>query len=167
MSIEETISKIRKAGEQPRVMEHRDGPTPFPLLCRVVLRDRPGQVGIDSRVPEDIAWVWLHTQDMRLFEDTQYGQWGLVFLDSDAARRRTDEERARRPAEIDQGDVVIAEFLGDSDLLVGRADPEADDFGAILVALPLDHRQHWPVVGRSLSEFLERYVAAQGDKFWD
>lgn len=167
MSIDATIGRIREAGEEPGIRVHRDGPTPFPLRCRVISREPPGEPAADWRFPGDLAWLWLHTEEMRLFEDVRYGQWGLVFLDRETAERRTSEERARRPGDIQPGDIVVAEFLGDSDLLVVRTEPQAEDFGSVLVALPLDRRQYWPVVGPSLSAFLDRYVSAQGDKYWE
>lgn len=37
----------------------------------------------------------------------------------------------------------------------------------ILIALPLDGRSEWYAAGSELGEFLERYHAAGGDKFWE
>jgi hypothetical protein len=167
MSIKDTVARIKDAGEAPRSVAHGDGETAFSLRSRVVLRDKPSQPGADWRFPADLDWLWRHTEEVRLFEDIQYGQWGLVILNHEAAVHRTLQERARRPSDLLPGDVIVAEFLGDSDLLVVRADPETEDFGSVLVALPIDRRRHWPAVGESLSAFLDRYVSAQGAKYWE
>ena len=36
-----------------------------------------------------------------------------------------------------------------------------------LVALPMDPRADWYAVGSSAAEFLERYLASDGEKFWE
>jgi hypothetical protein len=58
-------------------------------------------------------------------------------------------------------------FLGDLDLVVIRSDPGQADFGHVLVALPIDPRSFWYEAASGLAEFLEKYAAAEGDKFWE
>jgi hypothetical protein len=100
-----------------------------------------------------------------LFEDVDYGQWGLVLLSPTASARRTAEQRARRPDAYRSDDVVIGEFLGDLELLV-MAPSEAGN-RRILVALSLDDRHDWYPAGSSLAQFLEKYLRSHGDKYWE
>jgi len=64
------------------------------------------------------------------------------------------------------GDVIIGEFLGDSDLLLIRCDSNSNDFGAVVVVLPLDDRPEWYLVAYSFIEFLWAYLSSGGEKFW-
>lgn len=116
-------------------------------------------------VPQDVAALWLECKSARLFEDTDYGQWGLVLLSPLASARRTAEERRSRPEDMREGDVVIGEFLGDQDLLVVA--PSQGTECRVLVALPLDPRAEWYAVATDLESFLERYFDAGGEKFWE
>ena len=100
-----------------------------------------------------------------MFEDVDYGQWGLALLSPTASARRTAEQRALRPADYRPDDVVAGEFLGDLELLV-MAPSEAGERG-ILIALPLDDRQEWYPAAPDLAQFLERYRDQQGAKFWE
>jgi hypothetical protein len=61
---------------------------------------------------------------------------------------------------------VIGKFLGDSDLLVIRADETQSDFGSVIVALPIDPRPDWYHVAKSLADFLEEFAQSGGQKFW-
>ena len=36
-----------------------------------------------------------------------------------------------------------------------------------MIALPIDRRTEWDTVGSALTDFLDRYVQASGDKFWE
>ena len=74
-------------------------------------------------------------------------------------------EHSHRLDDIRTDDVIIGEFLGDSDLLVFA--PSEVNSRKILVALPLDPRIDWDGVGGSIEEFLDMYQARGGDKFWE
>ena len=69
-------------------------------------------------LPSDAVELWLACRDARLFEDAEYGQWGLALFSPDGSSKRTALERRSRPSEIWTDDVVIGEFLGDQELLV-------------------------------------------------
>ncbi len=118
-----------------------------------------------STLPADVLVLWGECRSARLFEDLDYGQWGLVLLDPRASALRTAAERASRPSEFAPEDVVLGEFLGDQELLVVA--PSESGGRRILVALPLDGRTDWYGVGEDLGGFLDRYVEARGEKFWE
>ena len=116
--------------------------------------------------PPDLVEFWGISRTARLFEDKSYGQWGLEILNPDSALTATDSVRDRRFRDHVNGDVVIGRFLGDSDLLLIRCDPDCADFGCLLVATPLDPRHEWRKVADSFSKFLESFIQAGGDKYW-
>lgn len=150
--------------------EPRDGlgDSPFSLACTF---DEPAsEPEIESAWPgteisDELVQTWLASRQSRLFEDVDYGQWGLVLLSPTDAATRTVAERSRRPSAYQAGDIVIGEFLGDQELLV-FATREAD-CGRVLVALPLDDRPDWYQAAGSLTEFLDRYLAGFGAKYWE
>ncbi len=116
-------------------------------------------------LPADASQLWLAARSSRLFEDIDYGQWGLVLLDPQASRERTDTELSARPADFRRDDVVVGEFLGDQELLVLA--PSENATRRVLIALPLDPRDDWYGAAKELSEFLGRYFDASGSKFWE
>ncbi len=84
------------------------------------------------------------------------------------ALKRQDRERAflvGRDAYI-EGDMIVGEFLGDTDKLLVRCDPQCDDFGSVSVTLPIDRRPDWPHLWQSLSDFIEVFVERGGKKYW-
>ena len=100
-----------------------------------------------------------------LFEDVEYGQWGLVVLSPRESAERTMSEREARAGDFRDGDIVIAEFLGDQELLI-RSAPEEPESG-VLVALPLDPRADWYPVAQDLADFFDRYLESGGQKYWE
>ncbi len=114
----------------------------------------------------DISEFWKEARDARLFADQTYGQWGLEILDPQQAAYTTRQCQQRRSRDFVAGDLVVGKFLGDSDLLVIRNDATGDDFGTVLVALPVDPRAGWYCVGKSFAAFLDSFIKAGGDKYW-
>ncbi|MDO5651587.1 MAG: SMI1/KNR4 family protein, partial [Moraxella sp.] len=119
-------------------------------------------------VPNDYDELLMISNGLTLFVDEKYGQWGLRIYGCDevVSRNRLWKESYRR-ADLVYGDLIIGEFLGDSDLLIMRCDEDCDDFGSILISLPLDYRKDWYYPAASLSEFLKKYIEAEGEKFWE
>ena len=118
------------------------------------------------RIPSDLRDFWMLMRTALLFEDVEYGQWGLEIVDPSRALQLTEQYRTSRDRDADDGDLVVGRFLGDSDLLLIRCDPEADDYGAVLIASPLDQRRDWDRAGKSFATFLETYLRNAGKKFW-
>jgi hypothetical protein len=114
-----------------------------------------------DEIPTELVRFWRLADGARLFEDPDYGQWGLVLLSVAASRQRTQAEFEMRPDDMESGDVVVGEFLGDQELLVYSAHE------GVLVALPLDGRGDWYRTAPTLTDFLERYTASLGEKFWE
>lgn len=109
--------------------------------------------------------VWSTCRQARLFEDIDYGQWGLVLLDPASSAARSARERITRPDDFKEDDVVFAEFLGDQELLVFA--PSEPGPRRVMVTLPLDPRSDWLAAAPSMSEFFEAYLLSGGGKFWE
>jgi hypothetical protein len=118
-----------------------------------------------ARLPAELIEAWSVSRESRLFEDVDFGQWGLALLSPSASVDRTAEQRVQRPDAYRPDDVVIGEFLGDLDLLV-MAPSEAGN-RRIMIALPLDDRHDWYPAASSLAQFLEKYLESHGDKYWE
>lgn len=149
--------------------EPRDGlgDNPFKLGCLLSASatDEEIRSAWPDGPPRELAEAWSVSRESRLFEDVDYGQWGLVLLSPAESARRTAEQRELRPDDYRAEDVVIGEFLGDLELLVLAPSEAADQ--RVLVALPLDGRQDWYPAAPDLAQFLERYRDQRGAKFWE
>ena len=120
-------------------------------------------IDLAVNAPELIE-LWSCAGESWWNEDASFGQWGLHLLSPPAVRDRTIEERSRRPDDFRPTDLVIGEFLGDSDLLV--LDAAEVDSKRLRVCLPLDDRNDWFAVGPSLDQFLTNYLDRPDRKFW-
>jgi hypothetical protein len=149
--------------------EPKDGlvDNPFRLGCSLAAPATDEEIRSvwSEAVPEELLDAWSVSRESRLFEDVDYGQWGLVLLSPTASAERTAEQRRLRPAEYRPGDFVAGSFLGDLELLV-MASSEVGD-RKILIALPLDSRQDWYPAAPDFAHFLERYRDSQGSKYWE
>jgi len=117
--------------------------------------------------PDELRKFWEITSSAKLFEDRSYGQRGLNILAPLEAEAETQKRKEARPSEFTLGGLVIGRFLGDSDLLMIRCDADASDFGAVLIALPIDPRGDWYHPATGFEDFPKKYLEARGDKFWE
>jgi hypothetical protein len=167
MTIAELIITLQTDWGTPRNATHRGAQTPFPLVCNLQPAPETPATTRDARLPPALAEFWSQIADARLFEDLQYGQWGLELFSPPQARVQTSTRRSTRPRDYVEGDLVIGRFIGDSDLLIARCADKASDFGNIIVGLPIDPRANWYHVANAFTEFLCRYLRAEGDKYWE
>jgi hypothetical protein len=168
----ETMISVSEALNAFRAfIEPQDGlgdGNPFKLACSL---DGPASAAEvtaawpSADLPEELLQAWSVSRQSRLFEDVDYGQWGLKLLSPEVAAQRTAKEQSKRPEDYRSDDVVIGEFLGDLELLVYA--PSEANRGHVLIALPLDERADWYAAGIDLAEFLVRFRTAFGDKFWE
>ena len=150
-----------RAFEEPR---HGVGTNPFKLGCALAVPASHDEIEKTWRgdVPIDLRQLWLTSRSARLFEDVEYGQWGLGLLSPEQAAARTAEFYDTYSEDAVQGDIVIGEFLGDLELLILSGDGDG-----VLVVLPLDSRVDWYRAAPSLAEFLLKYRTALGNKYWE
>lgn len=162
------IDQLKREWARPREASHGESPCAFPLHCQF----DPGATNeeiaaLDVAVPRELQDFWRESKSAQLFKDGQYGQWGLRILSPNEAREATRQFQQERPNDALEADLVVGTFFGDSDLVIIRCDKTSDDFGHVLIALPLDARSDWDFVGDDFKQFLDAYVAAQGGKFWE
>jgi len=117
-------------------------------------------------IPDDVGDFWAAIGGARLVEDASFGQWGLVLWSPEETVERSPME-VRSRDQYRPGDLIVGEFLGDSDLVLIRSNSTLPDYGSVLIVEPIYARSAWSEVGRSFAEFLGRYVDARGDKFWE
>lgn len=171
--VRDTIRAVRRIGQEGSATEAvGEGLPPMRLVSRVVDgAETTGPTDLeamtDLTLPRDVAELWQECSGLFLFQDVTYGQWGLHVFARSEAEAETDRARTTRPLDFLSSDLVLGEFVGDSELLVVRCDAASVDFGAIRVARPLDPRLEWPQVASSLSSFLRGYMDARGRKYWE
>jgi hypothetical protein len=165
MSTIETLRGLAREWSRPKPAYHRGNLMSLALQCS--LRERETAASVQGDIPSELAEFWSLADEARLFEDRTYGQWGLVLLGRDDAKRRTAAFSTERTGDVEVGDVVVGEFLGDQELLIVRCNPSVGDFGTAMIALPLDARGSWYVAAPTFLSFLERYRVSQGAKFWE
>lgn len=163
-AVRQTLERFR---QEPSPQRSRTN-NPFRLVSTLFGPASPGEVEAAWRglvLPDDVVDLWATCRGARLFEDIDYGQWGLVILDPATSAARTAQERASRPSDVMHDDIVLGEFLGDQELVI-VAPSEAGD-RRVMIALPLDSRSDWTGVAHSLGNFLQAYFVAAGDKYWE
>lgn len=163
----ELIDRLRRDWSNPREAVHGDSPCPFALHCEFGEPASNQEIAAIENAPAPLVDFWVEARNATLFKDGQYGQWGLRILGPTASLKQTRRYEQERAEDVVTGDLVIGTFLGDSDLLIVRRDPNVSDYGSVMVALPLDPRSDWDVVAGSFDKFVERYAAANGSKFWE
>lgn len=168
---EQDIDKLIHTIESIGIIDSPDVSIPMPMHCQV-LPPQPWdkkafEESLGITLPLAIIHLWDRTSGLHIFEDVTYGQWGLIFWSPDRVITEQEKRIAQRQEDFCPGDLIIAEFLGDSDLLVLRCDATAPDFGNVIISLPLDSREEWYLAANSLENFLSQFLAANGDKFWE
>jgi hypothetical protein len=165
MAISETLKSLCQNWSVAQPGIHRGQVTQFRFRC--TMEPSGPSLESDTVLPSDVRDFWNTASGARLFEDVDYGQWGLVLLSTGESASATARFRQERSRDTIPGDMVIGYFLGDQDVLLVRTDPNMPDFGQILVALPLDARDDWYRAAPTLDAFLGKLSEAQGDKFWE
>jgi hypothetical protein len=135
---------------------------PFPTVCSLRAAGSPKEIEACSPawLPAEVKSFWSVYGSGELFKDIAYGQWGLRIFSPAASAKDTKRYHEIQPGRLTDDDLVVGEFLGDSDLLVVHRT------GSVLVSLPIDKRPVWHQEP-SLSLFLRKYVDTQGDKYWE
>jgi hypothetical protein len=165
VSIVDRLERLGIEWAEARPANHRGLETFFKLRCAIAW----GGVSPprDCSPPVDLAKLWSAASGARLFVDDDYGQWGLVLFSPAEAVSATGRFQVVRPEEFRHGDLIVGEFIGDSDVLLVRCDPLEPDYGAVLIPTPLEGRPGWTNAAASLDEFLGAFERTHGDKFWE
>jgi len=115
-------------------------------------------------VPTEVKDFWATASTAELFQDVDYGQWGLEILSPEESASRSERDREYYP-DFRSDELIIGRFRGDSEILIVSCGD--DEYGTIRVGLPIDKYPDWPVVAKNFKEFLEKYAEADGNKYWE
>jgi hypothetical protein len=119
-------------------------------------------------LPRELRELWRAASEIRLLDDVNYGQWGCILWNpAEVVAKHQKAMSGRGEEDFRPGDLIIGEFRGDSDLVLLRCDSTCKDYGSVLIALPLDPRDEWPCVAISVVDFIRRFLACPGQKYWD
>lgn len=166
-TIPEIINILKQNWREPAPAVHRGEKTAFTFVCHFSNEGRQVDANYPFKIPEDLKQFWSITNTAELFKDNEFGQWGLRILDPSQTLSVTEDEKQRPGRDFDENDLIIGEFIGDSDLLILSDDNDDGQYDSVRIALPIDKRKDWPVVAAGLTEFLEKYVSYEGDKYWE
>jgi hypothetical protein len=164
------VELIRRAAIEwatPRHGTKPEGERGLRMTCRVQPPFANGAPDEPPNIPHDLRAVWRETGGAALFLDPDYGQWGMTIFMPEGAAKATAEYLRLRPRHAIKGDLIIAEFRGDSDLVLLRTDPDASDLGEIWIVDPIYPRKQWERAASSFTELIARFIAAEGEKYWD
>lgn len=168
MSVTSAIELMRREGSRLANPVAVDGLAPMEFTCSFADEGVSTQdvSAIVPNCPQDLREFWMVARNARLFTDTTYGQWGLEILDPHESVRITEQFQRRRTRDVIVGDLIVGRFLGDSDMLLLRSDPDQSDYGSVHVALPIDPRVEWYSVAESFAAFLDTLITSGGAKYW-
>ncbi len=161
-TVVEIMNQLLADWATPRIPEYMQGirtGVDMPMQCSATEATTPV---VAKHLPEDLESFWSKFFDAKLFEDVNYGQWGLRLLEYETSNQRTRQFNRDRPQDAARGDRVIGEFIGDLEQLVIRCDSSDVNFGHILVALPASPRDEWYRVEERLSSFLDKEAILEG-----
>jgi hypothetical protein len=116
-------------------------------------------------IPRDVVAFWSKCRDATLFEDKEYGQWGIRILSPDDALKATIEYKEYWSDMCKDSDLIIGRFIGDSDLLMVSCD-KSNDYGYLYCVEAINKRDKWMLVSQRFLDFLENYIKWTGDKYW-
>lgn len=119
-------------------------------------------------IPNPYLDLMSITNGAKLFYDTEYGQSGLYLYDlNDIIKCNMNWQKSYLNKDLVDKDLIIGEFMGDSDLLILRCDISCLDYGHIIVSLPIDERKDWYFVSNNLNDFLGQFSKNHGLKYWE
>lgn len=147
-------------------VEYWSGVMPYTYWYRELIEKE-----LELKIPDELTWLWGSYSSLALCI-YNYGISGLYIYSPDQALVRhkyyyiKEKQLADTMEDVQKGDFVIGEYIGEQQSVLIRCDEKANDFGEILMTQPIRPREEWPIVGTSPIDFLEAYYSA-GDKFWD
>ena len=174
IDIIEKIQFLKETWNQPKKASYDNESYAFELICMFNEGSSESEIvstfnliGIEE-LPFEYKQFLLASNGAFLFLDKKYNQAGLdLYSLKDFEAKIGFWLSSYRANSLIKGDLIIGEFLGDSDFVVLRCDKKADDYGAIIISHPFDERKDWFYIEDSFSKFLSDFVKAEGYKYWE
>lgn len=173
-SIEENIKFLKEEWSQPKKASYDNESHSFELTC--MFNEASPESNIISifklmsikELPVEYKEFLLISNGAFLFLDEKYGQAGLNLYSLEERETKISFWLSSyRVDNLIKGDLIIGEFLGDSDFVVLRCDEEADDYGTIIISHPYDERKNWFYEKDGFAKFLSNFVRTEGCKYWE
>ncbi|MDJ1482940.1 hypothetical protein QNI16_20730 [Cytophagaceae bacterium YF14B1] len=163
-NITEILQEVKDKWSTPKKI-----PSQAESFVFVSYLEEPGFIPEDYpyQLPADLIAFWSLVKSAILFKDIKYGQWGLEMLSTEEALQKSRIQLFHRPNEFREWDLVIGQFYGDLDIVFINCDETSSYFGRVYVAIPIDKRKDWCLVGENLTDFLDQYVRNEGEKYWE
>ncbi len=168
VKVSEILTKMKNHWHAPKSAIHRGAEIPFKLRCSFkpgIEENELSSLGVSP--PHDLKDFLLMSDGAVLFKDDIYGQWGLEIYSLRKMIQMTDCYFKVGAADYLEGDLLVGEFIGDSDKLLIRCNLQSEDYGAVVVVSAIDPRDEWDVVAEDFGHFLNDLMLCQGDKYWE
>lgn len=167
MTLDSSINKIKKLKAEYVEVEGLKINYRSKVLSPSEWHKEKLQKRLDVRLPDDLVKFWNLTSGIRLYEDITYGQWGLVLFGPEKVEEQKQRAKEMFPDHVLDSDLIIGEYLGEAQLAIVRCNASEEDFGHVLVALPMSARSNWIYVAKSLEEFLRKSLEFPTQFYWD
>lgn len=154
------IDKAKQEWSSPRRAIEHGKETDFKFICEFNI----GFTSEIENIPNSLGIFYKITNGAILFKDVDYGQWGLKIIPYEELNEFNQNTKEWRGEDLNDEDLIIGEFLGDLDLVVISL--SKINYGNISICTPMEPREDWYHLNMNFEEFLERYIAGDGDKFW-
>lgn len=173
-STEENIQFLKEEWSQPKKASYDNESYSFELTC-MFNEGSPESKIINTfelmsikELPVEYKAFLRISNGAFLFLDEKYGQAGLnLYSLEELPNKISFWLSSYRADSLIKGDLIIGEFLGDSDFVILRCDKEASDYGAIVISHPYDERKNWFYEKDGFAKFFSDFVRAEGDKYWE
>ncbi|WLP94169.1 SMI1/KNR4 family protein [Psychrobacter sp. M13] len=174
MDIKAKIKFLKENWNQPKKASYDNEDYSFELSC--IINDGASESEIIKTfslleiedLPIEYKQFLLISNGALLFLDEHYGQAGLnIYSLKDFTNKINFWLSSYRASSLIVGDLIVGEFLGDSDFIILRCDKDADDFGTIIISLPLYEREDWFYLKKDFTDFLMEFIKAEGYKYWE
>lgn len=170
MTLEDMINRLRNMP----LIEEKDPETLDLLLETEVNPPFEPKISLietelNVKIPEQILECWGLCSSITLLRDKRRNLRGLRTHPPDERIIEVNRYILKdviQPEDYLTGDLILAEFGGEQDQLIVRCDPSADDFGELLIAMPIDSREDWFHMGNSLVRFLKDFIEHNGYTYW-
>lgn len=166
--VKEVLDKMNSHWSVPKSAVHREAEIPFKLRCSFNNGANEQKLStLAISLPPEAIEFYKATDGAVLFKDDEYGQWGLKIYCLDELDRATRFYLDKRSRDALEGDLIIGEFIGDSDLLLLRCNPHSSDFGSVMIVSAIEQREEWDTAAIDVESFLLELYSQQGDKYWE
>lgn len=160
------INRILLMGEltivdEPLVLTYKSGILPPVNWDAAIIESM-----LTVTLPQELDLFWAEVEEVFIKVEQNYGQDGFKTISPNRIVDVNQFYQRDRPNTFRKGDLVVGIFKGLQDLLLMRCDPNSNDFGDIVIRLPIDPSHKWPTVGHSLVDFCDQYIQRSKVPFW-